>query len=193
MIRQLRSVPFYFIRHGQTDWNVAHRAMGVTDIALNETGKLQAENAASLLKEREIACVFSSPLQRALETAETIVSGRDIEIKSVQNLKEFNLGEYAGKKIDTWFDEWMDGMILPEGESYTDFVDRSIQGVNEALIGQKPILIVGHGGTYWSIQRATGLLDLPDLPNCEPVEFIPPTESIPAWQCVPIKERVERT
>ncbi|KJV91271.1 2,3-bisphosphoglycerate-dependent phosphoglycerate mutase [Orientia tsutsugamushi] len=46
--------PFYFLRHGETDWNLAHRAMGSQDIPLNDRGVSQGLNAAELLKNEPI-------------------------------------------------------------------------------------------------------------------------------------------
>jgi len=51
---------FYFIRHGETDWNLESRTMGQKDISLNNTGKLQARQAATLLKKYEIRTIFCS-------------------------------------------------------------------------------------------------------------------------------------
>ena len=62
---------FYLVRHGQTDWNRAGKIQGTTDIPLNETGRQQAEQLATVLKERSgypaktrIDAVYASPLAR---------------------------------------------------------------------------------------------------------------------------------
>lgn len=70
---------FYLVRHGQTDWNRAGKIQGTTDIPLNETGRQQAEQLATVLKERSgypaktrIDAVYASPLARAFQTAEIL-------------------------------------------------------------------------------------------------------------------------
>ena len=62
--------PFYFLRHGETDWNLERRAMGSQDIPLNDRGVSQALNAAELLKNEPIATIISSPLLRASKNAD---------------------------------------------------------------------------------------------------------------------------
>ena len=60
------------IRHGQTDWNLADKLQGSSDIPLNDTGRGQALEAAGLLAGVEWSAIVSSPLGRARETAEII-------------------------------------------------------------------------------------------------------------------------
>ena len=70
----------YVMRHGQTDWNVAGKIQGSTDIELNETGIKQAEATKEKLLGENIDVIISSPLKRARKTAEIIASGRDIPL-----------------------------------------------------------------------------------------------------------------
>jgi len=181
---QLPLCSFYFMRHGQTDWNKAHRAMGITDIPLNAYGISQAEESRSLLVDHPIKTICHSPLQRAKQTAEIIKQDFDCNMIAIKELKEFNVGAFAGQVIGKWFDEWMNGTILPEAETYVDFIIRSLHGVRRALQPEGPVLIVSHGGTYWAIQQALKLLSLPDLPNCEPVFFDAPATSGKEWRCI---------
>ena len=60
--------PFYFLRHGETDWNLEHRAMGSQDVPLNNLGVSQAFKASELLKNATIATIISLPLLRLLES-----------------------------------------------------------------------------------------------------------------------------
>ncbi len=59
---------FYFVRHGQTDWNLAHRAQGQSDIPLNAEGRRQARDAAKAAAQLKIGTICCSPLSRAVET-----------------------------------------------------------------------------------------------------------------------------
>lgn len=178
---KLPKVPFYFIRHGQTDWNYEHKAMGVTDIPMNELGESQAQKAIDLLRDVPITKIFHSPLKRAKRTAEILNETLQCEMVAIDELKEFNLGSYAGEVIGDWFDDWLAGRSLPQGETFTEFVERSLIGVERALQEEGPVLIVAHGGTYWAIQQALELLELPDLANCVPSKFLPPGEAKAEW------------
>ena len=174
---------FYFIRHGQTDWNVKHQAMGITDIPLNKIGEKQAQQAATQFKGIKIKSICYSPLKRAFRTAEILNEVLDCQMYPIDEIKEFNLGQSAGKVIGDWFDEWMRGGYLLDGESFHEFVARALSGVNKALAHKGPVLIVAHGGIYWAIQMAINQLDLPDLPNCLLASFIQPKLD-KAWKCI---------
>lgn len=100
----------YFVRHGQTDWNVARRLQGRTNIPLNENGILTAELTREGLKDVKFDAAFTSPLDRAKRTAQIILEGRDIEIVEDPHLMEINFGSYeginrfeAGKNIENFF------------------------------------------------------------------------------------------
>lgn len=173
--------PFYFIRHGQTDWNAEHRAMGITDIPLNSRGEIQSRNALKQVKDLNIKTICYSPLKRAKQTAKILNEVLQCDMIPIEELKEFNLGTCAGQIIGDWFDEWMNGALIPEGESFKEFVQRALVGVNKSLNHKEPVLIVAHGGTYWAIQRAIQLLDLPDLPNCLLASFSPPKSLGGKW------------
>ena len=56
----------FLVRHGQTDWNVSHKAQGQTDIPLNATGILQAEELREKLKDYQFDKCYVSPLKRAV-------------------------------------------------------------------------------------------------------------------------------
>ncbi len=64
----------YFIRHGETDWNLARRLQGLTDVPLNEKGRLQAKECGDRLRGEGVTFdrVYVSPLVRARETAALI-------------------------------------------------------------------------------------------------------------------------
>lgn len=88
--------PFYFLRHGQTDWNLEHRAMGSQDIPLNDRGISQGLNAAELLKNEPIATIVSSPLRRARKTADIIAQHIKAPVIEITELQEVCWGEKEG-------------------------------------------------------------------------------------------------
>lgn len=72
----------YMIRHGETDWNKAHRLQGWSDIPLNERGRAQAACAAKMMASVPLDVIYTSPLKRAVETADIIRGERDIPVIS---------------------------------------------------------------------------------------------------------------
>ena len=82
-------VPFYFVRHGQTDWNITYQELcSQDDIPLNETGVLQATNVCKLLSSLGITKIYSSPLMRAKQTAEIINGHLDVPLEWHEGLSQ---------------------------------------------------------------------------------------------------------
>jgi broad specificity phosphatase PhoE len=93
---------FLLIRHGQTDWNLAQRFQGQSDIPLNEVGKKQAMALADRLTNESINIVYSSDLQRAIETSKIIMQMSDCkpDLHPDQRLREVNFGDWEGLTYD---------------------------------------------------------------------------------------------
>ena len=87
---------FYFVRHGQTIWNVENKICGATDIQLTELGHRQAEEAGrEILRQKlQIDEILYSPLSRAAETARHISQVTGIPARMELRLKEQNFGKY---------------------------------------------------------------------------------------------------
>ncbi|GCE11658.1 histidine phosphatase family protein [Tengunoibacter tsumagoiensis] len=126
------------IRHGQTTWNVEHRLPGqVPGVALNETGKKQAERLAEALKVLSISAIISSPLERAYATAEFVAQGRELEILLEPDLMDTNIGPWAGKTISelnkqdpAWSAYVRDPTVAPEGvETFPQVQQRVVAAV----------------------------------------------------------------
>src|SRR3989338_1879544 len=139
---------FYFMRHGQTDWNRDNRCMGQIDIPINEDGKAQARQAALVLKNRSIAIIVSSPLQRAVQTAAIIAQQLNKPLVIVEDLKECNFGEQQGQPDGDWFTAWKAGTPINGAETFTQFQERVVQGAHIALRLGQCVLIVAHGAVY---------------------------------------------
>lgn len=170
----------YFVRHGQTDWNLEQRIQGSTDIELNAIGKQQAAAMRDKLSNHSFVAIISSPLKRALQTAETIAEAHpDTPLVIAPDIMERNFGKYEGQLNDpkgTYYGVW-DYNIERDtggGESLHDlelriypFLDR-IRGEYSSA----DVLLVAHGGIgliirqYYAGKPQTGnLLDLPVLAN----------------------------
>lgn len=188
-MKRLPLKPFYFLRHGQTDWNLEHRAMGSQDVPLNDLGVSQAFNASKLLKNETIATIISSPLLRARKTADIIAEQIKTPVIEIAELQEACWGEKEGqlKGNGLWINGWRNGEDIKGAEGYSDFSSRVKRGLEKALEHNCPILIVSHGGVYWVAQEILGL-PIIDLGNAEPVFHSPPEHPSHPWAIYPLSE-----
>ncbi|MCX6020228.1 MAG: histidine phosphatase family protein [Chloroflexi bacterium] len=146
----------YLARHGETVWNRERRYQGSQDIALNETGLLQAERLRERLGREPLDAVFASPLQRARITAETAVRGRELPVMTLPLLRERNGGGWEGRLYsdigvasleDMQRREVREGMAPPGGESLAQVADRAELAWAEVLAsGAERALVVSHNG-----------------------------------------------
>ena len=174
------SVPFYFIRHGETNWNNERRVMGQKDIPLNSKGIEQTKHAAGILKNARIELIISSPLVRALKTAEIISESIQKPILIMDGLKECSLGVGEGNIKGIWLEEWKKGERIEGAELYEEFIFRAQIAFKEALSQGGPVLIVAHNAVYWGIQEALNLPKL-DIKNAVPLYHLPPKHSSFPW------------
>lgn len=84
------------VRHGETEWNRQRRVQGLSNLALNETGKKQAEAVARALRNEKVDAIYSSPLRRAQETARAIRRFHKVDVEILDGLKELDVGEVDG-------------------------------------------------------------------------------------------------
>ena len=84
----------YIARHGETDWNLQHRLQGWTDIALNETGRRQAQDLAERLTGVHLDHIYTSELGRSRETAAALLG--HAQVTALVELNERNMGQYEG-------------------------------------------------------------------------------------------------
>lgn len=84
----------FLTRHGQTEWNALKKVQGKANIKLNEKGIEQANKTKLLLENTNIDLILCSPLDRAIQTAEIINSGRDLLIIFDERLSERDFGEF---------------------------------------------------------------------------------------------------
>ncbi|MDO8838403.1 MAG: histidine phosphatase family protein [Parvibaculum sp.] len=178
----LKEVPFYFVRHGETDWNLNRKAQGQIDIPLNATGIEQARAAAEIVRGLGIRSICSSPLSRAYETARHACDAAGCTITLVDELMECNLGADEGRDGGDWFMDWREGRYLPDGaEVYEDFLSRALRGVNKALEAEGPVLVVAHGGVFWSVLRHARIDSIPYAMNGQVMRLDPPGGERTHW------------
>ena len=147
------------IRHGETDWNQLRRIQGAnSNTELSQRGKEQAESLALRLKDEKIQAIYSSPLQRALDTARAIAGYHQIEVAIEPALKEIDVGELEGihiEKVGHRLDQLLtnqDGTLLkmPGGESLAEVQQRAWSTI-QRLIGQHSDGVIAVTSHYFVI------------------------------------------
>ena len=158
-------------RHGQTDWNIANRFQGSTDIPLNETGQSQVIRAGKLLTGLAPTQIIASDLSRAFNTAKALADLVGLEIKKDKRLRETDGGNWEGKTGEqnraedfTNFVRWIDGDDIPAGgigERRIEVMNRGVAAIKDALESKtnQTLVVATHGGTARCI--IGGLLNLP--------------------------------
>jgi broad specificity phosphatase PhoE len=166
---------FYFVRHGETDWNVERRLQGGRDIPLNERGRRQAAQCGGTLRDlianggRTPAdfTFISSPLSRASETMEIVCGALGLPAKGYvpePRLAELSFGRWEGmtyreiraadhqvlkvRERDKW------NFRPPEGESYADLLAR-VRAWHAGITGD--VIVTAHGGVARSIMVMFGV------------------------------------
>jgi len=180
-VPQLLSEPFYFLRHGETEWNKGARYQGSRDIPLNEAGLSQAHAVKAFLNGESISHIFSSHLLRARKTAEVINEVLGVQHLVKENLQESNFGNLEGEEVTPEskqiLDRWTQGDTPAGVEPYQDFANRIINAVNECVresLAGIP-LIVSHGGAFATLAKPMGYQTSQFIGNCELIWCEPPT------------------
>lgn len=178
----------YVIRHGETNWNKEGRLQGRTDIELNENGIKQAENARKLLKDYKIDLIVSSPLKRAMKTAQIINEEKNCLMILDKRIEERGYGDIEGRIRKEITDEVINSKQLDNYkinkkymgiEPIQDLCNRVWSLIDDLRkdYTDKNILLVTHGGTIRAIDGyfygvdENGIIQNPGLKNCEIKEY----------------------
>ncbi|MDR2523158.1 MAG: histidine phosphatase family protein [Synergistaceae bacterium] len=146
------------VRHGRTDWNAEHRFQGRSDVPLNAEGLIQAEKTAKRLAACALDAVYTSPLSRALRTAEAVAAPHEKLPVVLNGLTEVHFGSWEGCLIKTIrerepdsFRRWLDNPFIhaPEGAELWDSILSRAEGTAAAILDSphRSIAVVAHGGT----------------------------------------------
>ena len=132
------------IRHGENDFVKSHKMAGrLPGVHLNEKGRKQAQALADALKDVPLKAVYSSPLERAMETAKPIAESHKLKIAQVPELMDTDIGKWQGKswKVLGLTKVWKivqnapSRFRFPEGESFVEAQTRCASAL-EKIIGQ---------------------------------------------------------
>jgi broad specificity phosphatase PhoE len=160
----------YCVRHGESTYNAEGRIQGQSDVPLSELGLRQGRAVAAALHKLPIDAIYSSPLRRALKTAEMASEMLGLEIRTDDRLKELDAGVFQDRLRselgDLYPDElsrWTSGepdFVIPGGESRNDLKRRGMEVLR--AIGARDhrhVAVVSHGRLL--ITALKGLLEMP--------------------------------
>lgn len=173
----------YFIRHGQTDWNIERKMQGgESEKDLNKTGIEQAKQAKEKLKKIKYDIIIRSPMKRVEQTT-NLINEKKVPIIIDERIRERMLGELAGQVIteeienNIW--DYKLNYEITGGENIQNFEKRIIEFIKEIKqkYNDKTILLVAHGGVAKIL--IANLINMPEsknvneikVDNCEILEF----------------------
>ncbi len=156
----------YLMRHGETEWNRQRRLQGHSDIPLNDVGLAEARKASRAMRSIDFDCILSSPLQRAVKTAELVRGDRSYQVQINPLLTEITFGAAEGIYLSEDRISENDPELTAEvlhflespqkygpprgGESIGEAKARAGRFLTEILLPREQdcsrILVVAHGG-----------------------------------------------
>jgi broad specificity phosphatase PhoE len=153
----------YLIRHGEVEGAAAGKLVGRTDTPLSERGLEQSRQLAKELSAAQLCAIYSSDLQRARVTAETIGIHRRLKVQQSSAWREVDTGDWEERTIALLHDEapklvaqlFNDpaSFKYPGGESFAAFTARVQRALDQLLIthGTGEVALVAHGGVCRTI------------------------------------------
>lgn len=130
---------FFIVRHGVTHHTGRKLSGRVPDVHLSEEGVTQSKIVAESLADLPLKAVYSSPIERTLETAAAIAERHDLEVKSRPGLSEVEFGRWSDRsfkslrrtKLWSTAQRWPSGVRFPEGESFIEVRDRAVEELEQ--------------------------------------------------------------
>ncbi|MDQ2951027.1 MAG: histidine phosphatase family protein [Chloroflexota bacterium] len=150
--RGLKATTFFFVRHGESEANLARRFSGRSDSPLTERGRAQAKTVADALADVSFDRIVATSLSRSLDTALVIARSRKMPVDVVSDLVEIDVGEKTGEAFDevAGLPGWTSDGFVPwkGGETLEQIVDRGLRALRR-IHQESPgatVLVIGHGG-----------------------------------------------
>ena len=164
----------YCIRHGESAFNAEGRIQGHLNVPLSELGRRQGEALAQTLAGLPIRAVYSSPLARALDTAEPIARALGLDVQVEPELIEIRVGIFQGNRRDELeriypaeFARWKSGdpdFVIPGGESRRELMRRGTAAIRAiAARTHDRVVVVSHGAILAAALKT--LLEIPARRN----------------------------
>jgi broad specificity phosphatase PhoE len=170
----------YLVRHGETIWNAEGRCQGQADADFTDEGRAQLRALAEQLADVTFDAAYTSPLPRAVRTADAILNGRSLRARRVDALSEISYGSLQGSRFADWpvelhaawrSDPW--SITFPDGESLATTAARVLPAFQQ-IVASHPgdtLLVSSHGHVnrlilgahyghspagFWSIDQVNG-------------------------------------
>ena len=184
----------YFVRHGQTIWNVEKRFQGLSDSPLTELGITQAKLLGEKLKDIKFDKFYSTSLKRAYDTANYIKGNRKQKVEIFDDFVEISMGDMEGIKQEDFkklYPEQVKNFFFNQleynpssfgGESFLEVRERVIRGLNKFIELNKNyerVLVVSHGATLKTLLHYISGKDISTLSD----EAIPKNTSYTIVKC----------
>jgi len=177
----------YLVRHGQTAWNKEEVFRGRADIPLNETGRKEALLTGQYLRGVKVDWVYSSPLSRAVETAEAIARSQGKGVGILEGLIDIDFGQWQGisheevkKRYEELYRQWKDTPHLvrfPGGETLGEVRERALGAIHGVIADHAAhiLVMVSHrvvnkvllcgllgldNSHFWQIGQDTGCINI---------------------------------
>ena len=158
---------FIFVRHGKTHFNEINLTQGWCDSPLSKVGIKQVENISKQLEQYQIDKAYTSPLGRAVQTANIILSKKEVEPIYEERFKEVNFGILEGistelvRKLNIESPDWLEDLDMDyrpyEGEDIHDVISKhhkAVQEIIEDCNEKDTALIVGHGCSLYGFIKS---------------------------------------
>ena len=178
----------YFVRHGQTVWNVEKRFQGLSDSPLTELGITQAKLLGEKLKNIKFDKFYSTSLKRANDTANYIKGNREQEVEIFNDFVEISMGDMEGiqqEEFKKLYPEQVKNFFFNQleydpssfgGESFLEVRERVAKGLDKFIDLNKDyerVLVVSHGATLKTLLHYISGKDISTLSD----EVIPKNTS----------------
>ena len=170
----MKKINFYYVRHGETIFNVKNLSQGSCDSPLTKKGIEQAQKTRNLLKDIQFNKVFSSSSERAIDTANIILEEHENPLIPLKGLKEMSFGYLEASGIDdgNMSECWKKKDFTAfEGENRATFEDRiqkTFQEIVDRCKNSDIVLIVSHRGYFYYMLEALFNMNLDELEKQNP-------------------------
>jgi len=177
----LQQASFWFVRHGETEANAAGLVAGSLETPLTAKGRAQAGQVAEALAREPIAAIWSSPRNRARDTAQPLADRLGLAVRCLEDLAERHWGEWEGGALAGLLDR---SETPPGGEPQSDFAARVLRAL-DAITAPYPAVIIAHGGVGRVIcDHLLGVGQVGLLANATPVRFVRTASKWNLEQCI---------